>query len=80
MTSKRLFDRLVEQYYFAFHRRSTSLNHVTKNLEPVTCQDDQLFSNGYGRIPTILIIIVQSAPPGALIGLSPVIVLLVDDK
>nr|XP_050846641.1 NADP-dependent malic enzyme isoform X1 [Vespula vulgaris] len=46
MTSKRLFDRLVEQYYFAFHRRSTSLNHVTKNLEPATYPDDQLFING----------------------------------
>ncbi|XP_046814845.1 NADP-dependent malic enzyme isoform X1 [Vespa crabro] len=46
MTSKRLFDRLVEQYYFVFHRRSTSLIRATKDLEPVTCQYDQLFNNG----------------------------------
>ncbi|XP_035736123.1 NADP-dependent malic enzyme-like isoform X1 [Vespa mandarinia] len=46
MTSKHLFDRLVEQYYFVFHRRSTSLIRATKDLEPVTCQYDQLFNNG----------------------------------
>ncbi|XP_047345583.1 NADP-dependent malic enzyme isoform X1 [Vespa velutina] len=45
MTSKRLFDRLVEQYYFVFHRHSTSLIRATKDLEPVTCQYDQLFNN-----------------------------------
>lgn len=55
MSSKRLLERLLEHQLFAFHRRrsSSNLKYAITNLEPVTCQNDQLFANRIQSSPRL---------------------------